>query len=496
MHKREERNENGTGRDATYSHVLRYTGIFGGVQGLKTLASVARVKLTTWLLGPVGFGLISVYNTISEFVVCCSNLGLPVNATRETSELAEDGSQTDIERLVCVIRSCVLWTAVLAAVVCAALSPLLSYFFFEHDAGHYSEVIWLVPVVVALVIAEAEASLLKGLHKLHRLAMLETVAAVASIFLTVPFYYLWGIHGIMVSLIVWSAVSCIIHLFFSVRVVPYRVRPFDLNVLRAGLPMLRRGIPFVVAAVAQAASGMIVVKIIKEGGQLEDVGLYRAGFMIMVTYAGLAFAAIEADFFPRLASVNHDVGRMNNAINRQVDVCVMLITPLLILLLMFMPLAIRILTSSSFMVVVSMTVAASFSVFLRSIVLPLSYTSLARGAMFTFLVMELLSVCVFVGTMWVCYGCFGLLGAGISLSLTSLYDLIITSIVFRWLFGCRIGLQTWKNAAVYFVLLTITVAVCFQNVAWLKWVGCGAMFAIATYRSLSILRRKTKSLES
>ena len=49
--------------DTSYDHVLKYTSIFGGVQGLKMLISMVRVKLTAYILGGWGMGLITAYNT-------------------------------------------------------------------------------------------------------------------------------------------------------------------------------------------------------------------------------------------------------------------------------------------------------------------------------------------------------------------------------------------------------------------------------------------------
>ena len=62
-------------RDTSYDHVLKYTGIFGGVQGLKMLVSVVRVKLTAYILGSWGMGLISAYSAVSEFLNRASNKG-------------------------------------------------------------------------------------------------------------------------------------------------------------------------------------------------------------------------------------------------------------------------------------------------------------------------------------------------------------------------------------------------------------------------------------
>ena len=39
-------------RDDSYGHVLKYTSIFGGVQGLNILISLVRNKIVALLLGP------------------------------------------------------------------------------------------------------------------------------------------------------------------------------------------------------------------------------------------------------------------------------------------------------------------------------------------------------------------------------------------------------------------------------------------------------------
>ena len=40
-----------------YLHILKYTGLFGGVQGLNVLIGIVRNKLVAVLLGPQGVGL-------------------------------------------------------------------------------------------------------------------------------------------------------------------------------------------------------------------------------------------------------------------------------------------------------------------------------------------------------------------------------------------------------------------------------------------------------
>ena len=50
-------------KESSYRHILKYTSLFGGVQGLNILIGLVRNKVIAILLGPLGVGLISIYNT-------------------------------------------------------------------------------------------------------------------------------------------------------------------------------------------------------------------------------------------------------------------------------------------------------------------------------------------------------------------------------------------------------------------------------------------------
>ena len=55
-------------RDESYSHVLKYTGVFGGVQGLNVVIGLVRNKFVAVLLGPGGMGLVSLFNTTVQLI--------------------------------------------------------------------------------------------------------------------------------------------------------------------------------------------------------------------------------------------------------------------------------------------------------------------------------------------------------------------------------------------------------------------------------------------
>ena len=75
-----------TAQDQGYRHILKYTGIFGGVQGLQLVLGLLRTKLMAILLAPSGMGLASLFQSTSQFLSQATNLGVSMSAVRQLSE--------------------------------------------------------------------------------------------------------------------------------------------------------------------------------------------------------------------------------------------------------------------------------------------------------------------------------------------------------------------------------------------------------------------------
>ena len=68
--------------DEQYSHVLKFTGLFGGVQGLNVVIGLVRNKFVALLLGPGGMGLVSLFNTTVQLISQATHLGISFSAVR------------------------------------------------------------------------------------------------------------------------------------------------------------------------------------------------------------------------------------------------------------------------------------------------------------------------------------------------------------------------------------------------------------------------------
>lgn len=481
-------------QDTSYDHVLRYTGVFGGVQGLKLLMSVLRNTLTAKILGGVGIGLISVYNSFTEFIGSCCNFGIPLNATRISGELFEEGTNEQIEHFVSLVRTWMVWASILATLLCMAASPLISYIFFEHDWHHYLEVMIMIPVIVSFLIAEGECAILKGLRQVRNVALIETIVALLTVAITIPFYFVFGLRGVALGLILCGLASAATHLYFSTRLVSYKLLPFNKFTYTEGLPMIKKGIPYVLAGIANSLLAMAIPALMLMDETMAEVGYYRAGFMLMVGYAGIVFVALEADYFPRLSSVCNNKVRMNTTINQQIDVCVLFITPFLILIAIFMPLVVSILFDPEFHVIQNMALCASFYTFLRAISLPFGYTVLAKGDSLLYLLLEVVYDVIFGALIFILYQNIGLMGAGIALSVGAAYDVVVLLLVLGWKYGCRLRRSTFYIALVQFVLLAVTVACCLQHQMEVRYFVGGVAFILSLMYSIRKLSNRSDFL--
>ena len=86
--------------ESSYGHVLKYVGIFGGVQGLSILVGLVRNKVVAHFLGPDGMGLVSLFNSTINFISQSTNLGISFSAVKHVSELFDSGDEARIQHFI------------------------------------------------------------------------------------------------------------------------------------------------------------------------------------------------------------------------------------------------------------------------------------------------------------------------------------------------------------------------------------------------------------
>lgn len=462
----------------SYGQVLKYTGLLGGVQVFYVLMSILRNKATAVFIGPWGMGMAFVYSKAAEFLCSATNFGLGISSVRRLAELHERGERRAVEQYVKLIRSWTLITALLGLVACLALAPVLS----RRMLGDYHSTkgfLLLSPTVFLLTMLGGELAILKGLHELRRMAGVSVLVGLVTTLSTVAIYALMGLHGVLPVLLTTSAVTFLLNLRATTRLYPYRVGLRSMHLLRRGTHLVRLGAAFTLAGLVGAGADFVIASFISQSASPHAVGLYGAGFTLIVSYARIVFVAMDADYYPRLSAAGEDVSRRNVIINRQIDVLVLLMAPFLILFSLFLPLVVRIIYTEEYLIVVSMAVYAMSYMFFKAVYTPVAYLPLARGDSMTYFLMETAYYVVFVLAVTAGYALKGLSGAGIGLSVANLFDLLALTTVYGLRYGFRFEVPVLRRCLLHFVLLLMGLGCALVPDAALKF-GLGIPVAMAS----------------
>lgn len=477
-------------RVETYSHVLKYMGVFGGIQGLNMLIGLVRNKLAALLLGPDGMGLASLLGTTVNFVSQATNLGVPTSGVKHLSTLGEQGDSEASERYIMVIRAWSIITALLGMFVCVLAGPLLNSQTFTWG-DHTLHYVMLAPAVGLLALTGGETAILKAMRRLRSLAVIQVYGMLASLFVSVPLYYFYGHTGIVPSLVLTALVSMLLTIGFSLRYYPLRLSGV-MSLLSEGMPMVRLGMAFVLAGILGSGAEMLIRSFLNVSGGLDMVGFYNAGCVMTMICGSLVFSSMEADFFPRLSSCD-DPRSLRQTVNRQTEVSLLLASPIVVLLMVFVPVLIPLLYTGDFVSVGSMVQVASFSIFLKALSLPVSYIPLARGDSRSYLLLECVYDVLLVVLVVVCYRWWGLRGTGIALSLSYVVDVLVVYLYAYVRYHFRVTFAVLCYAAFHLLLCSVafSVTLLLPPSSWFYWVLGTMSLLLSVGASMYVIYQKT-----
>lgn len=478
--------------DATYDHVIKYTGLFGGVQGIMMLISVARNKIVSELLGPSGLAIIKLFDNAVKLINQSTDFGISFSAVKHVAELFEQGTEEEVRNFVRTVRTFCLMTGLLGMLVCLALCQQISYWTFDsYDYTWHFAVLSLV--VCMLTVQGGEMAILKGLKKLKKVAVIAVFGAIATLVICAPIYYFWRIDGIVFSLLLSGMAVLAIHLYYSTKVIPWRVSIFSKKEYSKGIPMVKLGIGYIIAGIFGQGAEYIIRTLILRYGELADVGLYTSGYTLAVSYANLVFVAFEADYFPRLSASHHDPKRMNQTVNQQIEVGTLLMAPLLTFFVLAMPILVPLLFSSKFVDAVPMAICASFYIFFKALTLPTAYLALAKGDSRMYMMTELVYDIFIAVAIPFAFKWWGLEGAGWALSVAGFLDMVLIHTLYSINYGYRMDMRKLKLYVAQFICFAVAVVSALHENPWMKLITA-MMLVASTWISFAVLKKETNIL--
>ena len=476
-------------KTSSYRSIFKATSLFGGVQAYQILIGVIKSKFVAILLGPAGMGIQGLYQSAIQLIQSFSSLGLSQSAVRDVSEANGSGDSKRIGLTVAVVKRLVWITGLLGLVATAVLSPVLS----QTTFGNYDYTIPFIFLSVILLLDQLSAGqkvVLQGMRKLKYLAKSTAIGSTVGLIVSIPLYYLFGVQGIVPTLILNSITMLCLTWYFSKKVEVDKVEVTNEQTLEKGKSMLKMGLAMSISGIMVTLKAYLLRGFIRYEGGVEQVGFFTAGFALVSTYVGMVFNAMATDYYPRLSAVNQDNTKCTEVINQQGEIATLIIAPILISCMILMPFIIRLIYSDEFLPANDYILWAVSGMMFKVFSWVIAFIFLAKAEAKLFIINEVITNIYSFGLSVLGYHYFNLAGLGIAFMLTYLAYSIQVYLIARKRYDFSFS-KSFKK--VYTIQILMVVAVFVTVLLWKSnwmYLPTGFIFALCAAYSLRELDKR------
>jgi O-antigen/teichoic acid export membrane protein len=317
---------------------------------------------------------------------------------------------------------------------------------------------------------------------LKSLASLSIVNVVVAIVVSLPIYYFWGLSGVLPALVLCTLLWAVAALAYGIKAHPFSFFTKSRQ-LKGSSIILGIGITFVVCEIIDHIAKLSVQSYLNNIASLEMVGLYNACRTMTLTYAGMVFSAMDQDYFPRLSGVVKNMIDRTVILTKQLDVTLMIITPMLVAFIVVMPIIVPLLLSGEFSSIIPMAQIIAASLIFRAIYLPNAYLPLAAGDSKVYFALNLIGA---LNTFWIILGyeLGGLIGMGVAMFGENLIDVLMAMVISKWKY--KISLPSKTKTMIIFgcLFMLATYSLCCLLKGWSYWVVGAILIALSILYSL------------
>jgi enterobacterial common antigen flippase len=386
----------------SFARILRSSALMGGAQVVVLAAGFVRAKVIALILGASGVGLIGIFNAFSGNVASFAGWGLGTSGVRLIAGAPDEQKPAKIA----AVRR-MGWALSLLGLALALLLfwPVGSATFASSQyAAEMAIVACAVPCVIA---SSAWSAVLQASGKVASLAKVQIAGALAGLLLGLPAIFLRGTIGIALSILFAAAVPAFV-LWRAARAECQVSAESSTESADLGRLVKLGGALMLVGWLGQLSAYVVRLAIVRSEG-LDAAGYYQAAFAISSSLPGFVFAAMGADFFPRVAAAK-DEEEARQITEKQILAGLLLGIPVIIGLLTLGKLCVHLLYANSFAAAIPLLTWMTWGVFVRIIAWPLGFRLLARGSAKAMITIEGLSAAVTAAaSVGLLYG-YGLLG--------------------------------------------------------------------------------------
>lgn len=125
-------------KKSTHGQILKSSALVGGSSLLNIGIGIVRTKAMAVLLGPAGFGLFGLYNSVANITQTLAGMGVSSSGVRQIADAASSGDEERVARTTVVLRLVSVFLGVLGAAFLIVFSGQISAITFgsRQNAGN------------------------------------------------------------------------------------------------------------------------------------------------------------------------------------------------------------------------------------------------------------------------------------------------------------------------------------------------------------------------
>lgn len=482
----------------SYGRTVKYLGIFGGAQGVSMLLNLVRNKVASVLLGVSGQSVIAIFNRTIQMFSDCTGLSLSFSAIRTMAYAYENCDASTVQRCVKVVRSVAFLTGIVGMLLMLCVTPFISEWIFGDNHTYYlPRFLMLAPVVFFMAVSNGELAILRGIKQLNKVAVYTFASALISLLVAVPLYCVMGVGGIFPTILLTAFLQMATLLYFSCPLYRYCVAPFSFKILREGWDMVKLGAGYIYASILASCAMWFICAMLSDIGDGETAGLFTAGLAMVTLLPGVLFAALDSEYYPRLSGIAASVHRRNSMINEQVEVQLLIQSPVLMAFMVAMPVLIPLLYKSDFSPAVIMAQVAMLGMFMRTMTFPISFLPLALSDSLLFLALESVYNVMLVLLVLFGYSTAGMLGVGVGIALTHFVDFIVVYVTARVKYGFTLSPRVVCYFLLQLPLMLVSLGVSIVGPSpFIYWIASGVSVFLSAAVSMYMLQKYSRFFDT
>lgn len=403
-------------------------GVFGGVKSLSILCSLVRNKLMAIWVGPVGVGLVILYNSVTDLVSVTSRLSMNDSSLPEVARADNDNAA----HISVIVRRWMVGAGLAGAVLMCLFSPVLSLLSFD-DTSHWPQFCLLASIPVLYASALSYQTVLQGRGHLDRLARANLWTALSGIAVSVPL--IWWLREQSIVWVILSYGVCMFVSTYFLRERMPRVKVSWAETYRKGSAFARLGMFMTLGIGMGYLTNYLFVLFVNSYSDTSELGIYQAGYTIVNSYVGVIFSGIILESFPKISALVHSRRRMSLVVSHRIGTLAWVIIPFVGLFMACDELIVRIVYAEAFLEMIPFITIAIAAVGMRMASNFLAQVILARGDGHIYFITETLSYISCLVLNIAGYSLAGFYGLGVSYILWYIIYLAITGFVFYRVYG-------------------------------------------------------------